>query len=76
MRIFELLKIGTDSHYEKSIAQAAAKVKSFLITYGCEFPGVKKGLSGGGRCWGDFSVISFNTAHLIYTAHLKLTSDS
>ncbi|MFM2380527.1 MAG: hypothetical protein RLZZ143_3110 [Cyanobacteriota bacterium] len=53
MGLFELLQID-----EKSIAQAAAKVKSFLITYGCEFPGVKKGLSGGGRCWGDFSVIS------------------
>ena len=76
MGIFEYKKICTDSHYEKSIAEAAAKVKSFLITYGCEFPGVKKGVSGGGRCWGDFSVISFNTAHLIYTAHLKLTSDS
>ena len=46
MGIFELVKIGTDSHYEKSIAQAAAKVKSFLITYGCEFPRVKKGLRG------------------------------
>jgi len=74
MGVFESSKICKDSHYEKSIAQAAAKV--FLITYGCEFPGVKKGLSGGARCWGDFSVISFNTAHLIYTAHLKLTSDS
>lgn len=76
MGVFESKKICKDSHYEKSIAQAAAKVKSFLITYGCEFPGVKKGLSGGARCWGDFSVISFSTAHLIYTAHLKLTSDS
>ena len=76
MGIFESSKICTDSHYEKSIAEAAAKVKSFLITCGCEFPGVKKGVSGGGRCWGDFSVISFNTAHLIYTAHLKLTPDN
>ena len=75
MEIFESKKICTDYHYKKSIAEAAAKVKSFLITYGCEFPGVKKGVSGGGRCWGDFSVISFNTAHLIYTAHLKLTPD-
>ena len=49
MGIFQLKKNCTDSHYEKSIAQAAAKVKSFLITYGCEFPGVKKGLSGGAR---------------------------
>jgi hypothetical protein len=36
-------KICTDSHYKKSIAQAAGKVKSFPITYGCEFPGSKKG---------------------------------
>jgi len=49
MGVFESSKICKDSHYEKSIAQAAAKVKSFLITYGCEFPGVKKGLSGGAR---------------------------
>jgi hypothetical protein len=31
MEIFESKKICTDSHYEKSIAEAAAKVKSFLI---------------------------------------------
>jgi len=31
MGIFELVKIGTDSHYEKSIAQAAAKVKHSLL---------------------------------------------
>ena len=48
MGIFELLEIGTDSHYEKSIAQAAAKVKSFLITYGCEFPEIKKKALVGG----------------------------
>ena len=58
MEILELIKICTDSHYLKSIAQAAGKVKSFLITYGCEFPRVKKSISGGGGCWGDFSVIS------------------
>jgi len=57
MGIFDSKKICTDFHYEKSIAQAAGKVKSFLITYGCEFPRVKKGISGGARCWGDFSVI-------------------
>lgn len=39
MVIFKSVKICTDSHYEKSISQAAGKVKSFLITYGCEFLG-------------------------------------
>lgn len=49
MGLFESSKICKDSHYEKSIAQAAAKVKSFLITYGCEFPRVKKSVTGGAR---------------------------
>jgi hypothetical protein len=43
MEIFVSKKICTDSHYKKSIAQIAGKVKSFPITYGWEFPGIKKG---------------------------------
>ena len=69
MEICESSKICTDYHHEKSIAQAASKVKSLLITYACEFPGVKKGISGGARCWGDFSVIGkqrrWETSYLI-----------
>jgi hypothetical protein len=53
--LVRLKKFCTDSHYKKSIAQVASKVKSFPITYGCEFSGIKKGVSGG-RCWGDFAV--------------------
>ena len=34
MEIFASKKICTDSHYKKSIAQVAGKVKSFPITYG------------------------------------------
>ena len=43
MEIFASKKICTDSRYKKSIAQIAGKVKSFPITYGCEFPRIKKG---------------------------------
>ncbi|GBF54127.1 hypothetical protein N0824_01986 [Microcystis sp. 0824] len=38
MEIFKFEKICTDSHYKKSIAQVAGKVKSFPINYGWEFP--------------------------------------
>ncbi|MFM7909035.1 MAG: hypothetical protein ACKPA9_28985, partial [Microcystis sp.] len=41
---FAHIKICTDSHYKKSIAQTADKVKSFPILMGANFPESKKGL--------------------------------